>query len=288
MFGYVKTDFPNLYVKDTVLYKAMYCGLCKSIGCACGQKARLVLNYDLTFLSVLLHNLLGIDVKVENQHCVIHRIRKRPVAVPDELSKRIGALNVILAYYKLSDDVVDNGKGRVKRSFFKSAYKKAKKSEPELDKIVKERYKELLSYESNQCDSIDMVADPFGNMMQEIVRVFMGDKTNEQIEELAYNLGKWIYLIDALDDFDKDKKNKNFNVFINAYKNVENKKEMIEKHGQNLVIVFASVLTRIGELAKGLDYKFNHDLLDNVLLRGLSFQTKNIMENEKCKKTTKF
>ena len=52
MFGYVKTDFPNLYVKDTVLYKAMYCGLCKSIGCVSGIRGRLALNYDLTYVEL--------------------------------------------------------------------------------------------------------------------------------------------------------------------------------------------------------------------------------------------
>ena len=53
MFGYVKTDMPNMFVKDTVLYKAMYCGLCKGIGNVCGTKGRLLLNYDLAFLSLL-------------------------------------------------------------------------------------------------------------------------------------------------------------------------------------------------------------------------------------------
>ena len=75
MFGYIKTDLPNMYIKDTVLYQAMYCSLCKGIGQTCGQKARFVLNYDLTFLSVLLHNVADVDVKVEKQHCVIHRLR---------------------------------------------------------------------------------------------------------------------------------------------------------------------------------------------------------------------
>ncbi len=288
MFGYVKTDFANLYVKDTVLYKAMYCGLCKSIGCACGQKARLVLNYDLTFLSILLHNVLGVDVKIEKQHCVIHAIRKRPVALPDELSKRIGALNVILAYHKLNDDVVDDGKGRIKRTFFKSAYKKARKLEPKIDQIVKTRYQDLLKLEKQNCDSVDIIADPFGMMMQEIVEHIVGDSCIEQLKELSYNLGKWIYLIDALDDFDKDIKNKNYNVFKNVYSDIANKNALIKEKGQDLIIVFSTVLSRIGQLAQQLEYKFNHDLLDNVLLRGLSFQTKQIMENKKCENITKF
>ena len=127
MFGYVKTDMPNMYVKDTVLYKAMYCGLCKGIGCSCGTKGRLLLNYDLTFLSLFVHNVLNIDVEVEKQRCIIHHIKKRPVAVPDDVTKRIAALNVILAHHKFNDDVIDSGKGRFGRAFFRSSYKKAKK-----------------------------------------------------------------------------------------------------------------------------------------------------------------
>ena len=53
MFGYIRTDIPNMIVKDTVLYKALYCGLCKSIGKTCGTCGRFTLNYDLTFLSAI-------------------------------------------------------------------------------------------------------------------------------------------------------------------------------------------------------------------------------------------
>jgi len=287
MFGYVKTDNPNMYVKDTVLYKAMYCGLCKGIANVCGTKGRLVLNYDLTFLSVLLHNILNIDVKVENQHCILHWVKKRPVAVPDKLTERIGALNVILAYYKLSDDVNDAGKGRVKRSYFNKPYKKAKKQEPELDVIVKNRYADLVNYEKTNGDSIDISADPFGNMMKEVVKVLLGEKSTFQVEELAYNLGKWIYLIDALDDFDKDKKKGNFNVFVNLYKDADTKEKMMQDHKEDVEFIFGAILNTIKEYTSQLQYNFNHDLTDNVLNLGLKLQTKMIMENKKCKNTTK-
>ncbi len=281
MFGYVKTDTPNMYVKDTVLYKAMYCGLCKGIGKVSGQRGRLVLNYDLTFLSVLLHNILGVDVKVEKQHCIIHPIRKRPVAVPDELTERIGALNVILAYYKVCDDVIDSKKGKIKRAFLNKAFKRAKIREPELNRIVKEKYDELLRYEKVKGDSIDFASDPFGKMMQELVAVLLGEKVTDDVLSLAYDLGKWIYLIDALDDFDKDIKKNNFNVFVNSYPELMSKKELVESKSQDLAVVFGSVLNDVNEKAKSLGYSFNHDLIDNILLRGLFLQTKTVMENKK-------
>lgn len=288
MFGYLTTDFPNLYVKDVVLYKAAYCGLCKSIGKVCGTKGRFLLNYDLTFLSVFTHNALGVDFKVEKQRCILHTIIKRPVAVPDGLSLRIAALNVILAYYKLSDNVIDEGKGALKRSVFKKAYKKAKKAEPVFDEIVKKRYAELLTLEKNNSDSIDAVADPFGSMMRDIAAELFGDKFNDVIAELTYNLGKWIYLIDALDDFDKDKKNGNFNVFNNCFPDIADKTALMRDKRQDVEIVFGGILSAVYENAKGVFYKFNHDLTDNILYKGIFERTKNVMESKKCRNSTKF
>ena len=288
MFGYVKTDLPNMYVKDTVLYKALYCGLCKSIGKTCGQKGRFLLSYDLTFLSLLIHNVCDKDIKIKKEHCIIHAITKRPIAKVDDLSLAIGALNVILAYYKLNDDVLDNNKGRLKRSFFKRTYKKAKKQYPELDKIVFKCFNELLEYEKQNVSSIDIAADPFGNLLAETIKYLVGDIYNKNLEDLGYNLGKWIYLIDALDDFDKDLKKNNFNVLVNCYSDSKSKQELLNNHGKEIVEIFSDVLITIENLTKTIDYKFNHDLISNILVLGIKQQTKMIMENKKCKNTTKF
>ena len=78
--------------------------------------------------------------------------------------------------------------------------------------------------------------------MQEIIEVLLQDDCNETVKELAYYIGKWIYLIDALDDFDKDKKKGDYNVFVNAYTDIPNKQTLLEKHGQDIMIVFASVI----------------------------------------------
>lgn len=287
MFGYVKSDIPNMYVKDTVLYKALYCGLCKGIGKTCGAKARFTLSYDLAFLSALLHNVMGKDVKIEKSHCVIHPITKRPIAEVDSLTERIAALNVILAYYKTEDAVTDKEGGKVARAVFKSSYKKAKKLEPEMDLIVKKRYGELRKLELSSCDSLDISADPFGSMMKDLAVVLAGEDYTEELGEVCYNLGKWVYLIDAIDDYDKDLKKKSFNVFINVY-GCDSKMTLLEEKKEDLIGCLSPSLMRIGELSKDLKYKFNHDLCDNVLQRGLIAETKRIMENKKCKTSTKY
>ena len=278
MFGYIKTDTPNLYVKDTVLYRGAYCGLCKSIGKSCGQVGRFVLNYDLTFFSLFVHNLLGEDMEITKQHCVIHPLTKRPIAKVTTVSEKVAALNVILAYHKLNDDVFDEKKGRIKRIVFSNAYKKAVKLQPELDEIVKRNYKDLVRKETENCLSIDMVSDCFAKMLEEVGKEFLGEKFNDKVALICYNLGKWIYLIDALDDFDKDKKKNSYNVFILNYPDSESKKDLLEKNGKDLTFVFGSVLSEIANANSGIPYPFNHDLIDNVLYRGLTETTKSIME----------
>ena len=286
MFGYVKSDIPNMYIKDDVLYKAMYCGLCKGIGKCCGQKARFLLSYDLTFLSVFLHNLCDKDVVIKKQHCIIHPITKKPIANVDDLTIQIGALNVILAYHKLNDDVLDSGKGKVRRSFFKSSYKKAKKKFPRLDEIVDKWYSKLLEYEKQNVESIDMASDPFGQMIAEVVQDISGEHFDQNVYNLSYHLGKWIYLIDALDDFEKDIKKNNFNVFHNAYKDFVTKKELYANHSSEIIQILSDCLSTIIESSKNIKYKFNHDLIDNILILGLKEQTKLVLENNKCKNTT--
>ena len=80
---------------------------------------------------------------------------------------------------------------------------------------------------------------------------------------------------------------KSFNVFVNAYPEIKTKNDLVKAHGDDLVLLFGTIISEISRAAAALDYNFNHDLTDNVLLRGIKLQTKQIMEKTKCKNTTK-
>ncbi len=283
MFGYVRADTPYLYVKDDTLYHAMYCGLCKGIGKVCGNAARMGLSYDVTFLSVLLHNIAGQDVKIEKQHCLTHCIRTRQMAEVDELTQKLGALNTILVYYKIQDDIQDGDRGKAKRVWFQSGYKRAKKRYPEIEKIVHENMRLQSQTERAQTESIDRAADATATMIAEFSEYALGEKSTANTRNLFYAIGKWIYLIDALDDYDKDKKKGAYNPFIRAF-NEENKRALLEgKNGDEVRFVFHSLFIDIRENMSQIRFLFNRDLVDNVLLRGLPTMTKQVMEKpQKC------
>lgn len=168
MFGYIQPDMPYLYGKDATLYKAMYCGLCKSIGASCGQRARLALSFDMTFLSALLHNIMNTDVHIRKAHCVLHPIVKRPVAGDDAITRAVACLNTAFTYYKLSDDVADEHKGKIKRAFFAKGFRKSETEHPEIARIIQRRMEELWKLEKENADSLDRAADPFGMMIADL------------------------------------------------------------------------------------------------------------------------
>ena len=282
MFGYVRTDTPYLYIKDDKLYKAMYCGVCKGIADVCGHGARMGLSFDVTFLSVLLHNVAGVDIKIEKSHCLTHCIRSREMANVDEMTRQIGALNAILVYYKYTDDIMDGDKGRGKRLWFKKGFKRAKKKYPEIEKIVKTNLAAQERVEKANVDSLDRAADATANMIAEISDHILGEKATEFTHNLCYALGKWIYLIDALDDYDKDAKKGAYNPFRLAY-NAENRQSLLSgKYGDEVRFVFNAIFFDIRENLSHIPFKFNRDLSDNILLRGLPTMTKRIMSGCDC------
>lgn len=282
MFGYVRTDTPYLYIKDDTLYRAMYCGVCKGIAKVCGNSARMGLSYDVTFLSALFHNLAGVDVKIEKQHCLTHCIRSRQMAEVDEMTCQLGALNTVLAYYKYVDDVADGDGGKGKRWFFKKGFKRAKKKYPEIERIVRENLVKQAQVEKAGVDSLDRASDATATMLADISDYILADKANEYTRKLCYAVGKWIYLIDALDDYDKDKKKGSYNPFEKAY-GVACKRELtVGKIGEEVHYAFHALFFDVRENLSHLHFFFNRDLTDNILLRGLPLVTKRVMEGLRC------
>lgn len=278
MFGYVRTDTPYLYIKDQTLYRAMYCGLCKGISAVCGQTARMGLSYDITFLSVLLHNIAGKDVKIEKSRCVTHLLGvKKPMAEVDEMTKRLGAINTVLAYYKYTDDIADEGKGKGKRLWFKRGRKRAKKVYPEIEEIVQRNLALQEQTEKSGTDSVDRAADATANMLAELSDYLLEDKKTEFTHNLLYAIGKWIYLIDALDDYDKDIKKGCYNPFVKAYA-FDCAKNLLTEKKEDVAFIFHSLFYDIRDNLSHIPFSFNRDLSDNILLRGLPAETNRVIE----------
>ena len=54
MYGYVRPPLGALDEKERLRFQRAYCGLCHTLGLRYGPAARFILNYDFTYLAILL------------------------------------------------------------------------------------------------------------------------------------------------------------------------------------------------------------------------------------------
>ena len=85
-----------------------------------------------------------------------------------------------------------------------------------------------------------------------------------------------IYLADAIDDYDKDVKRGRYNVLYLNY-GTATKKQAVAKGEAELVFIFDSLFADMRRCLANIKFKFNHDLTDNIILRGIPLKTRAVM-----------
>lgn len=216
MFGYVRPVLNRLDEGQRDAYQSAYCGLCHAMGRRFGRLARFTLNYDFTFLAILLSGARG-----EEDACDL-RCPAHPLRSPRRCH-RGAALDVaadesmILTWYKLRDDVADRGavaalpyRGACRA--LRRAYGRAADAMPEFDRRVRDGMERLTRLEEERSDKLDRVADAFAGILAAAADAQLPQPAQRRaMEQLLYHLGRWIYLVDAWDDLDEDRKAGRYN-----------------------------------------------------------------------------
>ena len=284
MFGYVIPDKLNMYIKDFNVFQSFYCGLCKTLGETGAEFTRLCTNYDVTFYNVLLHSLTNTPVTFERKLCAYNG--KKKVAVKtDELSTKIADVAVMLVYYNLEDDVYDGKKSRaILKDMLAPRKKKAAKRLGKIDEIMQKSFSDLRKLEKENCDSIDRVADTFATLMRDMTRLLI--KTDDNIDTFCYNLGRLIYLLDAVDDVEKDSKFGEYNPLVLNYGKCTQKQDYLAKNADELSFLLNSTYNKMVGSYNAMDVKMYEGVLSNTIYLGIKMQVERLLKGEdKCRMT---
>ncbi len=274
MFGYVRVNAAELRLREYECYRALYCGLCKTMGKCTGQCSRLSLSYDFAFLAAIRMALIGEQVKVERIRCLLHPFKKKQAVLRSETLAYCAHASALLTYHKLQDDKNDEKglkKARAVLSvpLFKKAYQKARRKYPDLDRKIATELSTLSEIERdpNAIPSADEPAACFGRLMEAVVSEGL-EGTNARIaKSLGRAVGHWIYLIDAADDYTEDCKTDRFNPYRRIFREGIN-----EEQWQSLQDSFKLILSE-AERAHGLMDAHPQDeineIISNILYLGM-------------------
>lgn len=268
MFGYVRPQKADLRMREFTRYRAVYCGLCKTLASRYGQVPRLAVTYDLTFFALLLLSLSNSDDQLVREVCILNPVQKKLVAKDHPVLDFTADVTVLLAGHAAADDVGDDGglKARAQAGLLKGHVKKATSLRPELAAAIAAALAALTAKEASATPwPVADLARAFGEVLrivflQSLPLLELTAPFADAFGLIGADLGAWIYLIDALDDFREDKARGRFNAL----------------GGTDRDAAVAAVVPYLVEVEASLDrtlalmpYRKDGGIVQNIVLGGL-------------------
>ncbi|MBQ6795663.1 MAG: hypothetical protein IJO83_05915 [Clostridia bacterium] len=258
MFGRVIPNKGELKVKEFDTYRAFYCGICRSLKKK-GYLSAMCLNYDMTFLSMLLNSLYDSENHSAMRCCACHMCKKH-LEITDGCSAYVSSMTILLAYYKCLDDWQDD-KNIIKLlySFYlKPKVKKIRAEYPLKCERIKNYLDELSKKESHA--TLEECANLFGNLLGEVFTP-TDDMWKDNLFKVGFYLGKFIYIADARDDIKEDIKKNRPNPLKTMYQSPGFEKEC--------EIILNMMATECAMEFEKLPLVDNIEILRNILYSGI-------------------
>ena len=260
MFGYVTANWKELTAAQRERYGAVYCGICREIRTRASGIARMGLSYDMAFLALLLMSLYEPEEESGKKACHLHSIKPRPW-VDNEHIRYAADMNVALSYYKCLDDWEDDQKRSAK--FMADALKdhlpELEKRWPRQCEAIRTCIARLSQLEKANCANPDEPAACFGELMAQIL-IYREDLWARDLGQMGFSLGRFIYLLDAAADYDRDKRKEKYNPFLAMGTGKD------EKRWEEYLVL---AMGRCTESFERLPLVQDKALLDNILYSGV-------------------
>lgn len=286
MFGYININQKIMTEENKNAYQAYYCGLCRRLKTNCGAKGQMLLNYDMTFLIVLLTGLYELTNEISEITCALHPTKRRTVWMND-VTDYAADMNLVLAYHNLIDDWKDD-KAYPKKAFAKildKDYARIADKYPRQVAAIEEYMRKTEEVEKRCETNLDAVAGLSGEMLGEVF-CWREDEWAEELRTLGFYMGKFIYIMDAYEDYDADLQKGAYNPLIPLLK--ERKEDM-----DTLIrLLLTSMMSECAKSFERLPILLHADILRNVLYSGVwskyeFLQLKKRKAEEKAKKKTR-
>ena len=277
MLGYVKAFKPEMKMKDYELYKGIYCSLCRALGRNYSPIAQLFLSYDFAFAAVLRLAVADGGCSFVKKSCPYNPAKKCMICQSRETLDFCSHAIIITVYYKILDNIHDGGLGSKLLAYLLLPivflmHKKAKRLAPDIDKIIGESMKIQSETEKKQDVCIDEAAHPSADALGKIFSLGFDGECKNSLYTLGYMVGRYVYILDAVDDIESDLKNGSFNPFIAEYP--KNKEGFADRVTAILNLTQSNALETLDAVEK----KRFDDILENIVLDGLDFSMERVLK----------
>lgn len=289
MFGYVKVFKPTIRMGEYEIYKGIYCTLCKRLDKRYGLLSRFTLSYDMTFLALLQMALAEECGEFCPSRCSFNPTKRCLKATDTAAIDRAADIGTILTYYKFKDTLADEGLGKkigawCALPFAAAAHKKAKKRAPAIDAAVAAMMTAQAEVEAAENASIDRAAEPFAQLLRTLAAEIAATDTQKRVlERFGYCLGRWVYLMDAVDDLAKDLEKGRYNPYIGARQLKKGDVEGVKEARTYSLFTLNACLAECKAAYDLLEIRRFDGILRNILEEGMTHAQQRVIAGEEEK-----
>ena len=262
MFGYVVVNSQELKIKDFNKYRSYYCGLCASLRENYGLRGQMSLSYDMTFLTMLLTSLYEPETDTVCRRGCAAKPFSKHVERRNSFSDYTADMTMLLSYYKCMDDWDDEKNfGRLLYALtIKRDIGAVRSKYPAKCEFIEKKLAEIKAIENRRERGIDAASGTFGEIMAEVF-LWRRDEWERDLREIGFFLGKFIYLLDAYDDLEEDRKSGGYNVLV-----PRSGQPGFQRECRKILVMMMSECARAFERLPLIE---NADILRNILYSGV-------------------
>ncbi|MEG1849825.1 MAG: DUF5685 family protein, partial [Oscillospiraceae bacterium] len=202
--------------------------------------------------------------------------KKRPHLMPCESVSSGCDMAMLLLDCKVSDNVSDSGplsalKWQLARPMTRRAAQRAGCRHPRAAAVIAPLTAAQNAVETNFSGSLDSACDPIATVLSGLLALMSEQEpTRRALSRLGYMLGRYIYLCDAIDDYEDDRARGRFNP-IGEVLRTDRLAETIHATIAEACAAYA--------LLSPLYFK---EILDNILYLGLQSNAERLLEGRSC------
>ena len=276
MFGYIVANPELLDQAQRQRYRACYCGLCRAIGEEFSSLSRVSLNYDMTFLVLLLSSLYEPEETAGSRRCPVHPVAPQTYWY-NEATRYCAAMNVVLAAYHCLDDWNDdrNVAKLLQAQLFRSPAAAAALRYPRQARAIADGLAELTALEQRGVPDPDGAANCFGRLLGELFVWKEDDHWAAALRAVGEGLGRFLYTLDAAVDLPEDLRRGRYNPLSD-----------LAREGRTLEDFREELSVLIGECTEvfeRLPLVQDAELLRNILYSGVWIRYAQALDKQKAK-----
>ena len=289
MFGYIRPVKDELKMREFEQFKTCYCALCHTLKSEYGWLSRFYLNYDFTFLTMLLWEASDYP-EIKCARCIASPFKKKKYCAPVKALKDCAGYSVILAWWKLRDALQDEGffgklRARLYLILTARAYKKAAEKYPDFVVTVTEKLSRLNMLEKENSTSLDETADQFAAITAALAWELDDEARQRALEQLLYHTGRYIYILDAVNDLKEDQAAGRYNPVAKRFELQDD--NLREEAKQTLDITLKHSISMIGLAYELITENVWAPITRNIIYLGMPEALKRVLSGTWNKKEDK-